>query len=222
MMIDQGARLHVADHLERGRVDAGEERDEVIEQADLRLVEEGPEIADHRRRQHHRQEDQRGPEAVAAEALVDQVGEAEADQGLDGDGPQDEMRRHLHVVPDVGIGQHALVVAQAHPQHRLVRPVGAEVREGEPDRPDQREDVDREQQGDRRRDEQPGDRPVRQAAHAAGEGRRGREGRPLGQSGHAAGFGHPLECRSGLRVRRQLPGRKGGSRPGRRERAMPG
>ncbi len=50
---------------------AGEERDDVIEQADLRLVQEGPEVPDDRRREHHRQEDDRGPHPVSAELLVD-------------------------------------------------------------------------------------------------------------------------------------------------------
>ena len=44
--------------------------------------------------------------------------------------------------------------------------VGAVVREGQPDRPDQREDVDRQQQHDCRRDEPPGERPVRHTAQA--------------------------------------------------------
>src|SRR5256885_6443468 len=39
------------------------------------------------------------------------------------------------------------------------------VREGQVDRPDQREDVYREQEDDGRRDEQPGDDPVGQSAH---------------------------------------------------------
>ena len=56
--------------------DAGEEGDDVVEEAGLRLVEEGPEVADHRRRQHHRDQDHRRPEAVAAELAVDQLGEA--------------------------------------------------------------------------------------------------------------------------------------------------
>jgi len=105
MTIDQGARRHVADHLERGRVDAEREPDHVVEEADLRLIEEGPEIADDGGRQHHRDQDHGGPEAMAAELAVDEVGEREAEQRLDGDGRDDEARRHLHAVPDVGIGQ---------------------------------------------------------------------------------------------------------------------
>jgi hypothetical protein len=46
-----------------------------VEQADLRLVQKGPEVADHGGRQHHRDQDQRGPEAVAAELAVDQIGQ---------------------------------------------------------------------------------------------------------------------------------------------------
>ena len=82
------------------------------------------------------------------------------------------MRRHLHRVPDVGVGQDALVVAQADALDLGVRPVRAVVGEGEIDRPDQREDVDREQQQDRRRDEQPGDGAVgeRRMRRATGSG----------------------------------------------------
>ena len=105
MTIDQGASVTVAEHLEGGRIDAGEERDGVVEEPDLRLIEELPEIADHRRRQHHRHEDDGRPEAVAAELAVDQIGEREADQRLEHDRPEDEMRGHLHRVPDVGIAE---------------------------------------------------------------------------------------------------------------------
>src|SRR5262245_64262091 len=41
---------HRAQHFERRRRDAGEERDDVVEQADLRLVQELPEIADQDRK----------------------------------------------------------------------------------------------------------------------------------------------------------------------------
>ena len=147
---------------------------DVVEEPDLRLVEEAPEVPHHRRRQHHRDQDHRGPEGVAAELAVDQVGEPEAEHGLDDDGPEHEVRRRLHRDPDVGVGQQPLVVAQPHPLDLGVRPVGAVVGEAEPDRPDQREDVDRQQQHDRRGDEQPGDRPVGQArAPAARRRRRG-------------------------------------------------
>ena len=100
-----GRELHRAEHLEARRRDAGEEAHRVVEQADLRLVEEGPEVAHHRRRQHHRDQDQRGPEAVAAELAVDQVGQREADQRLQRDGPEQEVRGGLHRAPDVGVGE---------------------------------------------------------------------------------------------------------------------
>src|SRR5437868_4515352 len=69
-----------AEHLERRRVNAGCERDRVVEQADLRLEQEFPEITDHGRRQHHRNENNRGPEAVSPETSIDQTGQGEADQ----------------------------------------------------------------------------------------------------------------------------------------------
>ena len=87
--------------------------------------------------------------------------------GLQQDRPEHEMRRRLHRRPDVRVGQHRLVVVDADIRGRRVRTVGAVVGEREPDRPDQREDVDRQQQDDRRRDEQPGDGPIGQAAQPA-------------------------------------------------------
>ena len=115
MTIAQGASVTSPSIWNEEAVDAGEEGDDVVEQADLRLVEERPEIADDGRRQHHRQQDDRGPEAVAAEFLVDQPGEAEAKHGLDDDGPEHEMRRHLHRRPDIRIGQDRLVPIDPEP-----------------------------------------------------------------------------------------------------------
>ena len=156
----------------------GEERDHVIEQADLRLVQEGPEIADHGRRQHHRDQDQRGPEAMAAELAIDQIGQREADDGLQQDRPEHEMRRRLHALPDFRVRQDRLVVIEPDIAQRRVGAVGAVVREGELDRPDQREEVDREQQDHRRRDEEPGDGPVGEAPDPAGDRGRGRRASP--------------------------------------------
>ena len=48
-------QMHIADHRKAGRISAGEEGDDIVEQADLRLVEERPEIADNGGRQHHRE-----------------------------------------------------------------------------------------------------------------------------------------------------------------------
>jgi hypothetical protein len=64
---------------------------------------------------------------------------------------------------------------------RLVRAVGAVVGQTEPDRPDQREDVDGEQEEHRRPDEEPGDGPVRQAARPFAPARRG--GREIAGAG---------------------------------------
>ena len=121
MTIAHGASLTEPIISKRRRRDAGEERHRVVEEADLRLVEEGPEVADHRRRQHHRDQDQRGPEAVAAELAVDQVGEREADQRLQRDGPEQEVRRRLHRLPDVGVGEDRDVVVDADAEHLGVR-----------------------------------------------------------------------------------------------------
>jgi hypothetical protein len=48
----------------------------------LRLIQKAPEIADDGGRQHHRQQDQRRPEGVAAKLSVDQISQREADQRL--------------------------------------------------------------------------------------------------------------------------------------------
>ena len=109
--------------------------------------------------------DDRGPQVVAFEFLVDQIGQREADQNLQDDRPDQEMRGGLHRVPDVGVGQDALVVAQTDPFNIAVRTVDAEVREAQPDRPDQRKDVHRQQQEDRRRYEDPGDRAIRKPSN---------------------------------------------------------
>jgi hypothetical protein len=139
----------------------GYERNHVIEQPDLRLVEEGPEIPHHRGRQHHRQQDDGGPEAVALELLVDQPGQAEADNHLQEHGPAQEVRRDLQGVPDVAVAEHAAVVVEPDELDRLVQPVGPVVGERQPNGPQQRKYVDRQQEHDGRRDEQPGDGAVR-------------------------------------------------------------
>ncbi len=176
MTIDQGPARR-AQHREAVGRDAGEEFDDVVHHPDLRLVEEGPEVADDRGGQHHRQHDQRGQDVVALELAVDEPGEREADQDLEEDGPDQEMRRGGHVRPDVLIGQDALVIAQADPLDLGIRFVRGVVGERKTDGPDQRKDVDRQQQEDRGGHEDPGDGPVRQTAHLAGEGRRGGLGR---------------------------------------------
>ena len=80
------------------------------------------------------------------------------------------MRGRLHRGPYVRIGEHRNVVVDADIGNRGVRTIGAIVGEREMNRPDQRKDVDREQQDDRRRDEKPGDDPIGQAPHASRQG----------------------------------------------------
>jgi len=57
----------------------------------------------------------------------------------------------------------------AEPADRRVGPVGAIVCEGQPDRPDQRKNVDGEEQDDRGRDEEPGGWSVGETADPAGD-----------------------------------------------------
>ena len=170
MMIAQGASSNRADHLERRRRNAGKKRNDVVKEPDLRLVEERPEITHDRRRKHHRDEDDSRPEPVPSKATVDEVGKREAQHGLQQDRPEQEMGGRLHRRPNVRIGEHRNVVVDADVGDRRIRPVGAIVRERKVDRPDQRKDVDREQQHDRRRDEEPGNDPIGQAPHAPRQG----------------------------------------------------
>jgi hypothetical protein len=81
--------------------DTREEPHDVIEQPDLRLKQERPEVPDDRRRQHHRQEDDGRPCAVAGKPPVDQQRQTEAEHDLEQDRPEDEMRGRLHRRPDI-------------------------------------------------------------------------------------------------------------------------
>ena len=182
--------MHIADHLERGRADPGEEGDDVIEQPDLRLVEKRPEIADDRRRQHHRDQDDRRPQPMAAEFAVDQIGEREAEQRLDSDRRQHEACRHLHGLPDVRVAEQVGIMLEAQPPHRCIRPIRPIIRERQPNGPDQREDVDRQQQHDGRRDEQPGDRAVGQPADTIRDRLPGHAGCSLNQGACGTRFQH--------------------------------
>ena len=146
---------------------AAEEVDDLVEDAVLRLEEIFPEGADHRRRQHHRQQDRRAPETVGAELAIEQQREREAEQQLQRDRADQEVRRRAHVVPDRFVAQNALVVGDAGPQDVGVRLVSAVVGERQVDRPQQRKDVEGQQQDDRRRDEQPRERSIRQSLMAS-------------------------------------------------------
>ena len=75
----------------------------------------------------------------------------------------EEMGRGLHRQPDVFIRQNALIVSQADIVDLPVGPVGAKIGEAQIDRPDQREDVHRQQQKDRRQNEKPGYGAIAQA-----------------------------------------------------------
>ena len=129
----------------------------------------GPENADHRRREHHRQQDHRGPEAVPSELSVDEERQTEADDDLENHRPAQEVRGRLQVLPDVLFVEDAFVVAQTDPLDVRIGPVCPEVREAEPDGPQQREDVDGEQNQDCRGDEEPDDGSVGETADLAGE-----------------------------------------------------
>ena len=74
------------------------------------------------------------------------------------------MRRGLERRPHDLLGQKALVVEGLHPAHWHAGSIGTVTRETEIDVPQKRKDVDREQQDDDRRDEDPGECLVRKAA----------------------------------------------------------
>ena len=171
-----GRQADIADHLEGARRNADEEAHDIVEEPDLRLEKQRPEIADDGGRQHHRQEDDRRPEAVGAELTVDEQRQTEADDHLQRNRPDDEMRCHLHALPDILIGQDVDVVGESDEAQRRVRQVRFVIGEREPDRPEQRKDIDRQQQHDRRRDEEPGDAAIGEAADAPGDAERGSRG----------------------------------------------
>jgi len=148
---------------------ARDERDDVGEQAYLRLVEEAPEVANHGGAQHHRNQNDRGPEGVPTELAIDQVGKAEPDECLERDGPEHKVSGGLHGDPDVAVAQDALIVGEADILDDLIGAVGAIVREAQPDRPQQREDVNRQKKYHGRGDEQPGQRSVGQSAKPFGD-----------------------------------------------------
>jgi hypothetical protein len=87
---------------------------------------------------------------VAPELTIDQERQAKAQNHLEEDRPADEMRGDLKIAPDVLARQQALVVAQANPLDLPAGLIGAVVGEAEVDRPQQRKDVDREQEKDAR------------------------------------------------------------------------
>src|ERR1043166_3697547 len=97
------------------------------------------------------------------------------------------MCGRLHGRPDVRIGYDRNVVVDAYVAHRRTRTVGAVIGERQPDRPDQREDVDREQKQDGGSDEDPGYDPVRPAAYVAGPGGGGRRGASPPRRGGSGG-----------------------------------
>src|SRR5437762_3420951 len=108
-------------------------------------------------------------------------------------------------VPYLRVRQYVAVVVETDEPDRCIRTIGPIVGERELDRPQQREDVDRQQQQYRRRNEQPGDRSVGHAAEPQCKSTWGPGNGPLGKSahvrpvvhgsGHDGGGGLPTEGR---------------------------
>lgn len=88
------------------------------------------------------------------EFFVDQVCQREADEHLKEECPEQEMRCGLHIQPDVAVTKDAFVIAGADPLDLAIS-VSFEIGKAKPDGPDQREDIDRQQQEDRRAHEDP-------------------------------------------------------------------
>ncbi len=101
----------------------------VVEEANLRLVQKPPKVAYNGRRQHHRNQDDCRPKGMATEFPVNQIGKGEPDQRLQQDRPEDEMRRCLHRLPNIWIVQYPAVIAQANTFDGSIWPVCPEVRE---------------------------------------------------------------------------------------------
>jgi hypothetical protein len=116
---------------------------------------------------------------MAAELAIDEIGEREADQGLQDDGPDDKMSGRLHGRPNVRVGQDGMIIVGAEIADGGVGAVGAVVCEREVDRPHQGKDVDRQQQHHGRGDEHPRDGLVGEAADAPAEALGRGEGSPL-------------------------------------------
>ncbi len=86
-----------------------------------------PEVTDHGGRKHHRQQDQRGPETMAAKLPVDQQRKTEAQQHFKSNRPEHEARGHLHRVPDIFVVKDVDVVVDPHKACRNARHVRLEV-----------------------------------------------------------------------------------------------
>ena len=153
---------HMDIRKDKGRID------DVVKDPGLGLIDVGPKGPDHRGREHHGQQDQRGPGRMPLELAIDEQRQAEAEQHLKEHRPANKMRGRLQIAPDVLAGQQALVVACADPLHLPARLIGAVVGEGQHNRPDQRKDVDRQQQQDRRQNEDPGHHAIGNAAPRKG------------------------------------------------------
>jgi hypothetical protein len=81
------AQVDVADHGEGGRRYAGQEGDDVLKSPDCG-GREGPEISDHRRREHHRI--RITVVQTMPELAIDQIGQQKAQHRLDDDGGDDK------------------------------------------------------------------------------------------------------------------------------------
>jgi hypothetical protein len=137
------------------RAEAEDLEQQVVDRAELDLIEQAPHVADHHRGDHHRHQDQRevhGFQAAAAGFLEEEQGERHADHELGGDRAGEEIAGLLHRDPETRIGQHAGEVAQAD-EAALLRARQVEIEQADVDRIDEGKDRQREQDQERRRDQ---------------------------------------------------------------------
>ena len=100
---------------------------------------------------------------------VDQQRQTKSDDDLQDNSRDHKLSGRLQANPHVLIGEDITVIVQADEPQRQIGHAQIEAGERQPDHPDQREDVDRQQQRNCRRYEQPGDSAIRQAARASGD-----------------------------------------------------
>ncbi len=119
---------------------------------------------------------------MTAEFTVDEIGEPKSDGRLKRNRPEHEMRGRLHRSPHISRAQDVAIPLGAEIDERPVGTIGLIVGEGQINRPDQRKDIDRQQEHDSRRDKEPSDGTIRKAANAARNFIRRRPCRPIGDA----------------------------------------
>ena len=135
---------------------AGEDPHRLRQEPESRVVVVTEEGANRHEGQHHRRQHEDEQIAAQRELLREQEGKEEADHHLQRHGHDDEDDRVVQPVPNVGVGENLGVVVEPDPGRRP-RPVGLVAEEGQPERPQKREDVHQKKERERRRHEEAAD-----------------------------------------------------------------